>query len=177
MMNQQITLAALTNLLLNARHGANFITFVAKTEPDMIKTGSPFRNDNVELVAKVNAQINFHYDSAVLRQLEREGKSPEDFKKGESWHTPVLIDNCLTPLCQHKSKPTLYLRVRLLDVLEAQYYVNGVVADNDMVKPWVRKNKVAYENQGTEKPIKFKVYKLEGIQSLTMNGVTYEVRG
>jgi len=79
--------------LLAAEKGATFITFVAQTEPKMTRTGNPFvkgkgKTAIVDVVktARINAQVNFWYDTAVLRELAKEGKSPSDFKKGESWH-------------------------------------------------------------------------------------------
>lgn len=87
--------------LLLAKRGSAPITFIAHTMPRMRKTANP-HFDAVK-IAKTNGMVNFHYDSGVTRRLEKEGKDESEFKRGGSYHVPVLSnDGKLTPLCIHK---------------------------------------------------------------------------
>ena len=158
--------------LLAAERGATFITFVAHTSPKMRKTNNPWANNAVK-IAKVNGQVNFHYDAAVLRALAKEGKSETDFQKGESWHEPVKRpDGTLTPFCQHKTKGTYYLRFRLIGSVDSRYEtLDGQPIDANEIDPFLQKSD--YSNQGLDDPIKFLVYGLENIKQLTLNGVNY----
>ena len=88
--------------------GATPISFVCVLEPDMKKTDNPFyikaeKAFTIVKIARVNGMVNFQYDAGVLRRLSKEGKSPDDFRRGGSYHTAVLSeDDKLTPLCIHK---------------------------------------------------------------------------
>ena len=173
----------LVNLLMELR-GSTIITFIAKTEPDMKVTGNPYVTGkgkaaviNCRKIAKVNGQVNFWYDKAVLTRLEKEGKRPEDFKQGESWHQPVLRpDGTLTPFCQHKKTGKMYLRFRLLNLIGESTFetLDGQAIDVEKLKPFLRPAS-AYENQGLENPVKILVYALESIAQITMDGLTYQI--
>lgn len=176
---RNITTTEMIELLMEQR-GATFITFThdasMSSTDKMRKTDNPFFGDCFKK-QKVNGQVNFHYDDAVLRQLEREGKSPDDFKKGESWHEPIIrADGTLTPLCRHKKDPRkVYLRFRLMAVCDMQYHNrSGDVLNTEAVKAFV-KERSDYANQGTEKKIVFNVWGLDDIRYLKMDGVEYRV--
>lgn len=96
----------IVQLLLTLK-GATPITFKAITNPKALKknreTGEPNPYKVIEHHVKTNGMVNFHYDAGVIRRLEKEGKTEEDFQKGGSFHTVVLTDNGkLTPLSIHK---------------------------------------------------------------------------
>jgi len=165
--------------MLSDIRGAEFITFIARTEPKMRKTGNPFTGRVVK-VAKVNGQINFSYERAVLKQLEKEGKSPADFQQGESWHEAVVRnDGTLTPFCKHKTNGSLYLRFRLIGSIESEYrWANSdtplTSAEVDQLKPFIVVS--TYSNQGIENPdnvVKFLTYGFSSIKVLTMNKETF----
>jgi hypothetical protein len=160
--------------MLSVLKGATIITFVAKTEPKMRKTGNPFVG-NVWKWAKVNGILNFHYDKAVLKRLEKEGKSADEFKQGSSWHEPVMVDNKLTPFCKHKTNGKFYLRFMLKGAIESEYRQNdGTPIDFKDIEKFIPE-KSDYANQGTDDPIIFLTYGLESIQQITMNGETFQI--
>ena len=164
--------------MLSAHKGATFATIIVETEPKLKKTGNPFVG--VTKMAKVNICLNFQYEAGVLRRLAKEGKSEEDFKRGESWHTPVLnADGGLTPFCQHKTNGKIYLRSMLVNPFGHQYFdANGNELTDEQVNPFLPA-KSDYSNQGlTEsEPLRFLVYGLDGIKSITFGGTTYLIRG
>ena len=166
----------LVNLLMEQR-GSTFVSIVAKTEPKMRKTGNPHAG-NCFKVNKISCQINFIYDGAVLRQLAKEGKSPEDFKSGESWHEPVLrADGTLTPFARHKQNGKLYIRARHLATIGDPVYEDstGKAIPTSEIEPFLPNRDNAYANQGTEETIRFVIYGLDTIQQITMDGVTYQI--
>jgi hypothetical protein len=164
-----ISRAELVNLLLGLK-GATFITIYAETDARLRKTGNPVGPCLKRNV--VNAQVNFHYDEAVLRQLAKEGKGPEEFERGESWHEPYKPEGRLTPLCVKKGeKEPGYLRVRhLLTVGEPEYVTaDGVPVPVEAIKPFLPAVN-QYKNQGVDSPIKFVTYGLANIRAITVQG-------
>jgi len=158
--------------------GATIVGMVCRTEPKMRKTGNTFAG-NCFKISHVNGMLNFNYDGNVLARLAKEGKSPEDFSKGESWHEPVKRnDGTLTPLCRHKRNNKFYLRFRLLNVSETKYeQSDGTPIDKSQIDPFLPDRSNAYANQGVDagEEIKFVVYGLETIQQITIDKVTYSV--
>lgn len=165
----------LVNLLTEIR-GSTFITIMTKTVPDMKLKGNPYRG-NCFKIATLNGQVNFFYDEAVLRRLEKEGKDSSSFHKGESWHEAVCRpDGTLTPLCRHKETGEYYLRFRCIqNVSEARYITaKGKRCNMRKLKPFLRPAST-YENQGCDDPIRILVYKLENILQITINGISYQL--
>lgn len=160
--------------LLLAKRGATILTFTAKTDARLKKTGCPFKG--VKKLATVNALVNFHYDEGVLRRLAKEGRSPDEFRRGESWHVPIIRgDDTLTPFCQHKTQGGLYLRVLALKTLEESYETeDGQVLTRADVDAWLPKD-CGYENQGLDAPLVFKTYAVQNIQTITLDGQVYHV--
>lgn len=161
--------------LLEGQKGATFIGFVAETEPKMRKRGNPYAG-RVRKITKISGQINFHYDKAVLRQLEKEGKDASCFFAGESWHEPVIReDGTLTPFCRHKQNGQMYLRFRSLAVSSVRYVLDsGEEVSKETLEPWLEPAS-EYKNQGTDDPIRFLTYKLESIKELTVDSETHRL--
>ena len=155
---------------LDAMRGATFVTVVTNTEPRMRKTNNPFYG-KLRKVARYNGQVNFQYDGAVERQLVKEGKSLDEFRRGESWHVPVIRDDgTLTPFCQHKGNGSRYLRFRLLNVIDSRFEMSdGTPVDESKVKEFLQTGN-NYANQGTDDPVKIITVALDNVESLTANG-------
>ena len=173
---KNITLDQLVEGLM-AQRGAKFISFTHDKEPSkMRKTGNPFVGDCFKW-QKVSGQLNFHYDLAVLKQLEKEGKSADSFKQGESWHEPIIrADGTLTPFCRSKKDPRkIYLRFRLLNVCDVRFHnAKGETLDADEVRKFIPENS-SYSNQGTSETIKFMTWGIDEIKSLTIDGIDYRI--
>jgi len=110
----------------------------------------------------------------VCRPLLKEGKSLDDFRKGESWHEPVLDEQGrLTPFCRHKKPPhNLYLRFLHLNTIGHPTYTteSGQILTLEQVQPFLPKRENAYGNQGLDKPLRFLVYSLDNIEEIHVNG-------
>jgi len=173
--------------MLMLEKGANIISFTHCTT--MSKNGKMVQKDRKDKTKKnpywgdcfktqdANDMINFHYDAGVLRRLEKEGKTADSFKQGESWHQPILrTDGTLTPFCCKKSDPRqIYLRFMLNASNNVEYHTaDGKKIDTENVKPYLceRSN---YENQGLEKPLIFQVWGIDDITRITLNGQRYQI--
>lgn len=168
----KISKQELIDLLLEIR-GATFVTFTARTQADAKK--NPW--GEIWKTATVNGLLNFYYEEGVRRRLEKEGKDPEIFKQGGSWHEPVILNGYLTPLCRHKKEhDRLYLRFMVVRRLGDPTYADpaGNPLDVADVAEFLR-SKPAYQNQGLEDPLEFLVYGLDSIQTITIGGVNYEL--
>jgi len=160
---------------LSSLRGAKFITFVARTDCRLKKTGNSF--GRVWKVSRVNVCVNFLYNEGVLRRLEKEGKSPDDFHRGESWHCPIFSeDGKLTPLCQHKTTGEFYVRCQLIaKVGESSYFTDdNVEVTEEEIAPYLPK-KSTYANQGLDNPLIFLTYSLASIKEITCDGNTQTV--
>jgi hypothetical protein len=179
----EITSNDLKVMLLNLR-GATFATFTAETEPKLLvknrKTKEPRPYETISKVQTINCTVNFHYDEGVLRRLEKEGKSPEDFRRGESWHEPIIINDRLTPFCQHKQTGEWYLRVMYRSHVGSSRYFTVDQNGNNRelsygeVEDYLPVEK-HYENQGLEIPLVFLTFKLSGIKKMAIAGQSFNV--
>jgi len=172
--------------MLMTEVGANIISFthcttmsksgkmVKKSRED--KSPNPYWGDCFK-TQDANGMINFHYDKGVLRRLEKEGKSADDFKQGSSWHEPILRANgTLTPFCRHKKDPRkVYIRFMLNASNNVRYHTaNGQTIATEDVKPYVPKRS-DYANQGLDKPLIFQAWNIDDITHITLNGQKYQI--
>lgn len=161
--------------LLSTLKGSTFVSFMAKTDSRAKKRGNP--HGTIWKVYNTTGLVNFHYDSAVLNRLKKEGKDESEFHRGSSWHELVTTDEgFLTPFARHKDTKELYLRVWLMDRSTETVYMksDNTVLTYDEVKEWLPKPS-SYDNQGLDNPVHINVYKLESILEFTVNGKTYSI--
>ncbi len=162
--------------IVSQRVGAFMLTFETRTDARAKKTGNPF--GVITKTNVVNGTVNFRYDAGVLRRLEKEGKSPEDFERGESWHEAVTDSSGrLTPFCRHKQNGDLYIRFMHNQTIgEPRYFAeDGHEITKEECQAWLPKPS-AYANQGLEKPLVFLTYKLASIEAVTLNGERFELQ-
>lgn len=151
---------------LESVRGSLMMTVSVSVEPKMRKTDNPYYG-KVRKNSRYNGQVNFHYDPAVIRQLEKEGKSPDCFRKGESWHEPVIReDGTLTPFCQHKKNGKRYLRFRILNTIDSEYVDDN---NNRIEKSELEKylqESGGYANQGTDNPVRIITVDLDNVTKI-----------
>ncbi len=145
--------------------GAKIVGLTTITEPRMRKTGNPHIG-KVNKLSRTSVMVNFHYDAGVLRRLEKEGKSPEDFKRGESWHEPVLTpEGNLTPFCKHKKTGEMYLRVQRLSGRSRFIDEKGRFFPKSEIEPFLQESD-GYKNQGLDNPLIFLTIKLSNVVAI-----------
>lgn len=161
--------------LLSSFHGAKALGLTVRTDARLRQTGNPY--GKVWKTSRVNVLINFHYDEGVLRRLEKEGKSPEDFLRGESWHKAVITEEGhLTAFCNHPKTGEFYLRVQLRGRGLTTYATeDGEEVTREEIEPFLPKGS-HYANQGLDNPLEFLTYKLVSIVELRVDGETYTIQ-
>ncbi len=172
-MSRTIDQTELVNLI-SARVGAFTIGFTAHTTPQQRKTLNPYWP--ILKSAHINAMVNFHYDTGVLRRVEKEGKSPDMFRQGESWHIAVLDnEGKLTPFCKHKKTGKLYLRVMVLGVTNIDYFsAKKEKLEFDDIEIFLY-DAPRYQNQGLDEPLQFLVYSFDNIKQISFDGDVYNL--
>lgn len=157
-------------------------------------------------VAKANkatGRIDTDYNREVESQLRKEiiaermeaGMPPLDpseleteiesrFRKGTSWHRPIMAANGRpTPLSVNKKDGdnddgATYLRIIITaegdEDCEFLKYEDGATVPSEDIAPFNQKKK-SYGNQGTKEPRQIRTYGLENIVELTMNGERYRI--
>lgn len=154
--------------------GAKLVGLISTTEPRMRKTGNPYVG--TVKVADRRVLLNFNYDDAILRRLISEGKDPDTFVGGSSWHVPMTLDGRLTPLAMHKNDANKhYLRCEDRGLNESFYVspTGDVVNPNDL-QPFIQTS--GYNNQGLDRELKFLCFDMNNVIAVTDNKVTYLVR-
>lgn len=176
-----ITLSEMVRMLMEIR-GAKAITFTHDTSMSktgkMRKTGNPFYGDCFKWQS-VNGMVNFRYDEGVLRRLAKEGKTADEFDKGESWHEAIVrADGTITPFLRHKKDPRkVYLRFMLINAGEVRYHNAADDTINaDELKPYLPPRS-DYANQGLDKPLIFQAWGIDDIRTVTVNGETFAIVG
>lgn len=170
---QPVTLRELESHLLEIK-GAKVVGLITLTEPKMRKTGNPYMG--TMKLADRNVMLNFQYDAAVRRQLEREGKDPDSFVGGSSWHVPMLMGDRLTPLCMHKDDANRhYLRCLDRGLNMAEFVApTGETVPSAALDPFIQKS--TYANQGLDDPKRFMCPAVDNIMAVTDSGITYFVK-
>jgi hypothetical protein len=193
-----VTVRELRDVLMGLTQHA-FISLIARynaSERGMIlKGGRKADNPFWGKLFKVSRQMGgvcFDYASGVERRLVKEGKDEDDWRRGESWHVPIVyVPNILTPVCVNKScvtaadgridlgllndKTPWYLRFRK-DKSESHWELaDGTRVDAEAVKPWLVK-RGHYKNQNLRKPLAFETIIPENLIEITVNGTVYLVR-
>lgn len=151
---------------LESVRGSLMMTVSVSVEPKMRKTDNPYYG-KVRKNSRYNGQVNFHYDPAVIRQHEKEGKSPDCFRKGESWHEPIIReDGTLTPFCKHKKNGKRYLRFRILNTIESEYVDNNNnPVDKSAIEEYLQESG-GYKNQGTDNPVRIITVDLDNVTKI-----------
>ncbi len=166
-----VTKSQLIERLMNHRNGANPISIHAVVQVPMRK--SPFPEIFKE--EWVTGMVQFNYKKAVLKQQEREGLVPR-FKPGTSWHHVVLKDNAkLSPFSMHKDIGAIeYLRVRKMQTFGTNYFdIDGRDVRYEDIEPYI---KIKNDPHGLKNPVQFRVYSLDSIVDIKIDGIIYTLR-
>ena len=155
--------------------GISFISITVATK--MGKTGNPYRDELVEKLCWTHGNINMNYTNSVNNQLEREGKE-RNFVASENWGEAKydMFNGCIGQK-KDSDSTQLYLRYSPLSTDFLSYGINGNVCDSEQSKiidsfmPFYK----PATNQGTEKEVKFRMYKLEGIKVIKLQGTLYQI--
>ncbi len=178
-----ISQAKLRDVLAGIK-GAKFATILTETTPKL-KGGKSCPLNGIVKLSRVNVTLNFNYEKAVNRQLEREGKEAEFEAEPRKWGNRLKIDNksaCLVVKdCQHEIKlgelstippSKVYLECKVEKALDSVYVLNGKEVPYEEVKPYFYDST---SRQGTDKEVIVRDYSLSSIREITLDKVVYKV--
>lgn len=155
--------------MLRGIKGAKPVTIVTETDP-----GKSAKHKGICVKqSHVNGMVNWHYEKAVNRQLEREGKDPSFEVQPRKWGERVAG----TPLVEHKGN--FYLEMKVERVLDTQYFLMDphggyIPTTKEAVVEHLRPSRGA-PNQGVDKQIILRDYKVDSIITLRMGGREYQI--
>ena len=161
---------AMVHNILDGIKGAKILSIVYTSEVKARKTGNPYKS--IRKVSKINAMINYHYEDGVKRRLAAEGKNPNDFSAGSSWHSPVMVNGRMTAFCKHNKTGAEYLRLMLNRVISTQYFADGKPVEKSEIEEFLPK-KNSYSGQGLNNSMKVITLGIDNVLEITVNGKTY----
>jgi len=175
----KITIEKLVEIL-SQRKGATFISLVSETAPKMRKTANPYYG-RVTRLAERSGMVGVCYESAVNRQREREGHD-EYFTAESMWGGKgERINSCF---CRHKETGKIYLVFYPTKVdnngkpiaSQDRWSVDGRECDPETYKEIKRfLPEHSAPKQELTKEIPWRVFGLETIRQLKIDGQIYEI--
>lgn len=202
-----ITQAELRAMLLTQTASA-MVSIVCATTPKMNKTGNPFiigkgkasvttickaNKANGNIASRYEKMVENRHAKAIQAERAAAGQPPataaeveaivaERFRKGTSWHRPILdADNAPTCLSVNKSDDNdngaAYLRFVFKAKGKAEYFdiTTGDVVADDRVNPFLSERS-DYANQGLDgNEVIFVCYSLDSILEIAIDGERFRI--
>lgn len=159
-----VSLSEVTEKILS-RKGATFVSVILETEPKMKKTNNKFYG-KVKKISRISGIINFDYETAVNRRLEKEGKEPK-FKAQQSWHRHIMVDGKPTSILINPRTQERYLKLQVRKQ-ESIYTLNSVPINPAILTEFLYESS-SYSNQNVGDPVKFITPKLSSIKSIAID--------
>lgn len=153
---------------------------IAKTNKATGRIDTDYNNEVENQLRKEIIAERMAANLPPLPTNELEGEIQARFRKGESWHRPIMAANGRpTPLSVNKKDDddgAAYLRIIVSAEGDSEFlkYEDGATVPSENVIPFNQKKK-PYSNQGTKEPRQIRTYGLENIVEFTMNGERYRV--
>ncbi len=171
-MIRQITHAQMIAMMAALR-GATFVTFEARTVPDLYvrhpqtREMNPFLG-NIVKIAQVNGTINFIYENAVNRQRTREELEADFEAMPRQWGRRIVG----TPLVEHKGNH--YLEVKVERSITHYYTtLDGAPLPTEQVERF--RKPTGRSRQGVEREIILRDYGIHNIVEMRMQSEQYQL--
>jgi len=158
--------------LLNLLKEVNKPTFIhLKTisKVDMNKKGNPY-HDKVIKYTEGNYLIGGNYEDRVNNNIKKEGEN-EEFKASPN----KIGKHISTSVLYNEKLDRYYLQVEYLTntVITSKYIYEDEEINKNILEPWLKKTN--YNNQPQEKKVQYKVYRLDSIVDISINGQKYNI--
>lgn len=186
-----VTREELAALLYEVK-GAKPVTIVARTSPSLVGgKNCPYRG--ATKLSRVNGIINFSYENAVNRELQRsaeEGEvidyfepqarrwgtrlySEDRLRSGKNRMLPLVAKNIPEPCVSFrdiKDVPgdELYLELKVEKSLGTQYELNGEIIPNEDIKPHLRESSAPHG-------VILRDYRFDNLEEIVLDGTVYVV--
>lgn len=159
--------------ILEAVHGASFITISTSTEPELLGgKKNPFKGITKKIMNDANVMVFQNktvngYEAMVHRRLVKEGKNPESFQLGaRAWGE--RIPNL--PIVEHNGQH--YLEVIFLSTGKVHYEVNGQPMDPNRIEG-LKTDKEEGQQGGLSDKVIIRTFKLSSVTEMTVNKQTF----
>lgn len=124
-------------------------------------------------LSKVSIILNTDYETAVTNQLTREGKSIEEYEKGQN-KMPLSFGPNNQFIGLYNGEFVIQYRCNDNVRTRVKYVNNGKIIDGYKVEPFLPIINEK-ENQGTDREIVWRKLYLKNVRKLTLNGQTYKI--
>ena len=152
------------------KQGATPVGLDYEAPVELKKTGNPYKDRTVTKFSSVSGMINTDYEMAVNRQLAREGKDTNFTTEDRSWGEHVS-----PALVVHEKTGDYSIQMQMINKpSEVVFKMDGEIVDKSLIENWLPKSH-APANQGTEKPVVIRTYKIDRIKAIRINGEAYIV--
>lgn len=155
--------------LFQSIKGNTAISMVAETEADMNKKNNPYygtRKTNT-----IAGLIGFDYENSVNNQLGREDKDMDFVARKPVWAVGTDCRHIVT----NKDGSELYVYIKVQSAGTPSFSFNGQPVDAEVVKPYIKEHKKPMTQDGLEKEIVVRMFKVSNILSVKMLGEEYRV--
>lgn len=152
--------------------GTTIATIETVTDARLKKTGNPFKN--VRKFARLSVIFGFDYEKSVNNQRAREGNE-EVFSSGpRRWGSVEQRDNgSRTPIVEKDGE--YYLSCKVQNTITVEYRdEEGTIIPEEQLADFLPKNS-SNQNQGLEKPVEIRTFKVTNIRSIRAFGIREEV--
>lgn len=178
-----VSTAELVNILGAVTH-ATPIGFVALTDARIKKTGCPYP-DGVQKWTKVSAFTGTRYETAVNRQITREGNgdAPAFEAKERQWGKRIS-EALVSRLDEKTGEVRFYLPAQIQRCSKPIYLVP--TGENNRLRaipkatlaPWLPRDKTpeTAAAQGVERAVIYRDYALSSLVSMNIGGQKYRIR-
>ena len=135
------------------------------------KEPNPFQS--IVKIAKVSILLNSDYEKAVTNQLNREGKSEEEYKKGQNT-MPLVFGENNQFIGMFKGEFVLQYRPNDNVRPKTKFVADSKLIDKKKIENLLPAPSQA-TNQGTEREILWRKLYLKNVIKIAINGQTYKV--
>jgi hypothetical protein len=171
---QQVSLQDL-RIMLSGIKGAKPATITAVTEVKMNKGRGENKNPYHGRVTKrqvSNVFINFSYKNAVNKRLTKEGKEADFVPQERAWGVKVTD----TPLVLHKEQYYLEAGFITKNTPNVEYLLDNEPTDKAVFENFMQaKSSSSRQGLSEDNEVVLRTFKLDTIESIKVNGVTYIV--
>jgi hypothetical protein len=168
----KVTENELALILLDLPNNCSFAKVIQFTDAKLKKTGNSYKD--VKKFTILSVLFNTDYEKGVLKQLERENKEPNEYKKGENT-MPLEFGTKNRIIGTFNGKFALQYRPFDNSNPRSKYITSeGKLIDKSKIVDFLPTVNHA-TNQGTNKEILWRKLYLSNLIKITINGNTFKV--
>jgi hypothetical protein len=176
-------MAKMEEIVAKGLTGCSFAHMRTVTIPKLNKksriSGLPLNipASDIRKISTFGCGLGFNYQRSVENKLIAEGKSKDEYERGESWHVPHGNSKVI---CEHKKTGELYFFVSLNANNKSESKFINIQTGNEISKEEISEflpPEHEPTNQGTEpgNAVIVRTLKLESLKALSADGESWEI--